>query len=41
MGLEKLKFDKIMLMLQKNWSMMSMHLLSYGYMWEVAKHSRS
>ena len=35
------KITIIMVMIFKNWLMLSVRLLSYGCMWQVAKHARS
>ena len=40
MGLEKLKFDKILSKFLNNWVKVSVCPLSYGCMWEVVKHQR-
>ena len=41
MGLQKLKFDKVMSLLQGNWFMVSVRPSSYGCTCKVAKHARS
>ena len=41
MGLEKLKFDSTMSMLQNNWLKVRMRLSSHGCTQEVAKHERT
>jgi len=40
-GLEKLKFDKLLKMLYKDWFLVSVRLSSYGCLLEVAERERS
>ena len=39
MGLKKVKFGKITSVLQNKWFVVSVRPSSYGYTWEVSKHS--